>query len=1071
MAMTDCPTSEALARYEDGTSTDAEASQIRSHIEHCGACAALVHQSDDRYGDLINHLKGLDLSSEFGDSKGTVEGEDGELGSGRPADAGSKTKLPKDGMIPGYKILREIHHGGQGVVFQALQLSTKRKVAIKVLLEGPYASSSARKRFEREIELVAGLKHPHIVSIFDSGETKDGRQYCVMDYIRGLPFDAYIKDAKLTMEDALRLFAKLCDAVNYAHQKGVIHRDLKPSNILVDGDGEPRVLDFGLARQLVSREETMLSLSGQVVGTLPYLSPEQAEGNPDKVDIRSDVYALGVIMFEMLTGQYPYPVYGQLADVLNHISNTEASAPSKMWESSTGIKHYSQEGRVVEHCPIDDEVNTIVMRVLAKERERRYQTAAELALDIRRYLADEPIEAKRDSSWYVLRKRVKRYKVGVAVAAVVLCMAIIALVVTANLYRTAERDRLAADRAREKAEIETNKARQTVAFTNDMLAGVDPKIAKGMDTRLLRMILDRAATRVQSELADQPAVAASVYSTIGRTYMAIGSYDDAQRYLQNAVDLSRRELGPDHAETVQAKDRLANAYLSAGDYEKAEKLFIEALTSSKRTMGDEHHDTLIIINNLAILYTDMGRLDEAESMLNRALELRRRVNGDDDVQTLVVMHNMAGVYEATARYDEAEDMLRKTVEARRRVLGEDHPATLDTAGNLAKLLDSRGRPAEAETMLIDILAAHRQVYGPEHPATLKVMNNLSNVYMTLGRLSKSEQLCVETLEAMQRVFGDEHPETLSLMNNLANLYYRSGRNALAEPLFQEALAVRRRTMGANHPSTLFSMSVLGRFYSSNGRIEEAEALLGKALNAQVQQFGATHPDVLLTKGMLADLYLAQENFEKAEPLQRQVLEARRDVLGPDHADTLVSMNNLALTLARAGKLEAAEPIFRDALERRERVFGIDHAETLRVQSNLMLVIRKLGREDEARAIQRELLEREIVRARSKDASAFSLNETAWTLLTVEPKALRNPEAALELSLRGNEMTKHNDPGQLDTLALAYFMTGDAEQAARWEQKAIELLPPGETDIRAEFEANLAKYIAAAASQATTQPAD
>lgn len=349
--------------------------------------------------------------------------------------------------LSGYQILREIHRGGQGVVYQAIQESTKRKVAIKILLEGPYASRSARRRFEREIELIAQLKHPNIIGVFHSGRTPDGRQYCVMDYVRGVPLDAYVREKKLALENALALFAKVCEAVNYAHQKGVIHRDLKPSNILVDTEGEPRVLDFGLAKMVSGPAETAVSLTGQVVGTLPYMSPEQSRGNPDEIDIRTDVYALGVILYQMLTGQYPYPVAGQMADVLKHIAETPPTPPSRSWKRDRGVTERTTKRVRAGACPIDDEVQTIVLRTLAKERERRYQTAGELARDIGHYLNDEPIEAKRESGWYVLKKSLRKYRVPVTVGTImVISIAAFGVVVSyyAHWERVARIDAIAA---------------------------------------------------------------------------------------------------------------------------------------------------------------------------------------------------------------------------------------------------------------------------------------------------------------------------------------------------------------------------------------------------------------------------------------------------------------------------------------------------------------------------------------------------------------------------------------------------------------------------------------------------
>jgi len=354
-------------------------------------------------------------------------------------------------QIEGYEIVRELGRGGQAVVYEALQRSTKRKVALKVLLEGALASKATRRRFEREIELVAQLRHPNIISIFHSGMTADGRHFYVMDYVRGKPLHQFVRDRKLALEDTLRLFATVCDAVQYAHQRGVIHRDLKPNNILVEADGVPKVTDFGLAKLLAAPVETVVSLTEQVVGTLPYMSPEQARGNPDEVDTRTDIYALGVILYELLTGHYPYPVAGQILDVLKHITETPPALPSRQWSADSGVARRSSGKLRLGQCPIDDEVQTILLRTLAKERERRYQGAGELAGDIRRYLKGEPIEAKRDSGWYVAKKTLRRFRAPIGCAgALLLGLGFLAVTLAVQARRIAgERDR--ADRAHKEA--------------------------------------------------------------------------------------------------------------------------------------------------------------------------------------------------------------------------------------------------------------------------------------------------------------------------------------------------------------------------------------------------------------------------------------------------------------------------------------------------------------------------------------------------------------------------------------------------------------------------------------------
>ena len=423
-----CPTEEQLAGYLMGEDSP-DKPTIRAHIETCQKCRSFVTEIQEN-DQLLDSLKEaveaapdetarLRLS---GSATGMVD-----------LSASSQTfQSPKsDEPIEGYEILGELGRGGMGVVYEAVQQSTKRRVALKVLLEGPYASATSKRRFEREVELAANLQHPNIVTILESGITR-GRYYFAMQFVRGKRLDDYIAASHLTVPQKLRLFARICRAVNYAHQRGVIHRDLKPANIFVDEQGEPHILDFGLAKVTDVDEDsdhTMISISGQIMGTLPYMSPEQTAGSSRDIDTRTDIYSLGIILYEMLTGQYPYPVVGKMVDVLQNIAKAEPARPS------TIIRR------------INNEVETIVLKALAKEKERRYQSAEGLAADVERYLNGEAIEAKRDSATYVLRKLLRRHRTAVTIASLALAMILIAGVSYARqrapAIRTEARDILA----------------------------------------------------------------------------------------------------------------------------------------------------------------------------------------------------------------------------------------------------------------------------------------------------------------------------------------------------------------------------------------------------------------------------------------------------------------------------------------------------------------------------------------------------------------------------------------------------------------------------------------------------
>ncbi len=404
---TDCPSEEELAGYllgEAGTLPD----EVAAHVHQCSKCSGFV--AEVRENDLIldSLRRVMDVESDLQEDAPTrthVGGHRGSWGSDTPMDASDSgtyaTLTPDSTHIEGYRILSELGRGGMGVVYKAIQTSTKRQVALKVLLEGPIISRTARRRFEREVELAAQLSHSNIVTILESG-IASGRYYFAMQYVEGQRLDHYIADRNLELEAKLLLFVKICRAVNYAHQRGVIHRDLKPSNIIVDEHGEPHVLDFGLAKLAdkdVGEEHAMISMTGQVMGTLPYMSPEQTTGSSSDIDTRTDVYSLGVILYEMLTGRYPYTVVGKMMDVLRNIAEAEPERPSTVLRT------------------INNEIETIVLKSLAKDKMRRYQSADNLATDVERYLSGEPIEAKLDSATYVLWKMLKRHRVPVGVVA------------------------------------------------------------------------------------------------------------------------------------------------------------------------------------------------------------------------------------------------------------------------------------------------------------------------------------------------------------------------------------------------------------------------------------------------------------------------------------------------------------------------------------------------------------------------------------------------------------------------------------------------------------------------------
>ncbi len=542
--------------------------------------------------------------------------------------------LPPHGAFPGYDIVREIHRGGQGVVYQAVQLSTRRHVAIKVMHSGPFMGSSGRARFEREVQVLGQLDHPNIVRIHDSGVTKDGSCFYVMDYISGKPLDRLMGDGQLPIRESLRLFAKICDAVAAAHLKGVIHRDLKPSNIRIDKHGEPIVVDFGLAKLAIPELDAegsgkLMSMTGQFIGSLPWASPEQADGSPTNIDVRTDVYSLGVILYQLLTNRFPYEVLGNMRDVLDNIMRVEPARPSTIRRK------------------INDEVETIVLKALAKQRERRYQSAGELGRDVHRFLEGQPIEAKRDSGWYVITKTLKRYRAPVALGASSLVALVVFAVVVSVLYRDAEV-------ARGVAEQKTTEAQRLLVAEAEQRALAEARLASVFDLTetMTTVFYDavvnlRGATPAKLSLAERAAAALDEFEDdvqgdpvrmlqIGRGRLRLGDLyagrsdlhrigkpEEGQALYASALSIADEVLAMDSGSVEALRLRgdalthLGHAARLMRDHERSVDLYEQSLVAFDKAI-DAPPESDVLLGAIRLAHAD-ALLELGNSLVGRAL--------------------------------------------------------------------------------------------------------------------------------------------------------------------------------------------------------------------------------------------------------------------------------------------------------------------------------------------------------------------------------------------------------------------------------------------------------------------
>jgi len=726
---------------------------------------------------------------------------------GAPAWSSLREPCPNIGA---YRIHGLLGEGGMGIVYRAEQQNPQRIVALKVIRLG-VASTEHLRRFEQEAELLGRLQHPGIAQIYEAGTAKSSagsQPYFAMEFIQGPPLLHYANTRHLNTRARLELMVRICDAVNHAHQRGIIHRDLKPSNILVDESGQPKILDFGVARVTDSdTQATRQTDMGQLIGTLAYMSPEQVLADPLALDIRSDVYALGVILYELLAKKPPYNTDRKpLHEVVQAIREEDPTPLSS-------INRYYR-----------GDVETIVAKALEKDRARRYASAAELAADIRRYLADEPIVARPPSATYQLQKFARRHKAFVAGTASVF------LVLVAGVVAST-REAVVARRAEQAAAKEAAAAQAVNDFLqNDLLAQASAKNQAGTSAKLdpdikVRTALDRAAARIEGKFDGQPEVEAAIRDTMGKTYAELAQYAESEKQLQRALDLERQVWGPENPKTLNTLNHLGRTLWHQGKYQEAETLLAPALEIERRVLGPEHPDTLYCMNNLGNVYRAQGKDAQAEALYRQTLGIRRRVLGPEHPDTLTSMNNLANVYWSHGNYAQAEALYGQALEIQRRVLGPEHPDALLSMGNLAATYADEGKYAQAEPLFSQTLEISRRVLGPEHTRTLAFLSDFATMYLHQGKYALAETYAAQVLAGRRRAGGSEDPSDIqSAVANLALVYVSEGKFAESEPLARQNLEFNEKRQPDDW-ERFRAESLLGASLAGEKKYAEAEPLL------------------------------------------------------------------------------------------------------------------------------------------------------------------------------------------------------------------------------------------------------
>lgn len=828
-------------------------------------------------------------------------------------------RLPE--RIGEYRIERLLGEGGMGAVYLAEQRHPRRKVALKVIRAG-IAGPRLMRRFEFEAQVLARLEHPSIARIYDAGMIDAGtgaQPFFAMEYVEGLTLDTYINRNRLSVRERLKLIAEICDAIHHAHQKGVIHRDLKPANILVDAAGRPRVLDFGVARatDADTNSATMRTDIGQLIGTVPYMSPEQLSGDPNDLDIRADVYALGVTAYEVLTGRLPHDVSRKtIVEAARIVQQAPIPAPRTFDTSLKG------------------DIETILLKALAREKDRRYASASDLAADLRAYLRNEPIAARPASTIYQWRMFARRNRAlvgGLAAVFVVLSAGVVVSTwgfTQAHAQRViaeqeteraraaetrahdareqAEAERVEAERAREQAEQEAARALAIKVFLlDDMLGSADP--SQSADRELtVREMLDAASDTIDRAFPDEPIMRLEVRNAIGRIYGSLGLYDRAEAQWREALDESTTVFGFDHPETLAARRNLALLARDQGRPDEAANMIDEILVVAERDLGPDHLQSAEARADAASIYISAGRFAEAEPMLRSALPVMARHYAPADRRFITARHNLATVLGNLGRHDEAVEMLREILAFRLERAGERDPDTLSTMNNLAAYLTERGRHEESEPLLHRVLEIREVVLGRDHPTTMTTRLNLVHLLIITKRFEEAEPLLRSNLELLEAKLGRTHPNTLTTLNQLAYLLEDTGDLARAEEVHRDALARWETHGGINHPQGMIVLNNLAMLLLRTHDLDEAQRHFDQLLSAAERVLSTRHPYYAIFRNNEGECLTRLGRLEEAERALRESHEIITTAFGEGHERWLRSLRRVIALYETWGKREEAD---------------------------------------------------------------------------------------------------------------------------------------------------------------------
>ncbi len=870
-----------------------------------------------------------------------------------PATA-ERRELPQE-RIGNYRLIERIGVGGMGEVYLAEQIEPiRRLVALKIIKLG-MDTREFTVRFESERQALALMEHPNIARVFDAGATEQGRPYFVMEYCRGIPITDYCSAGNLDVRGRLALFIQVCEGIQHAHQKAIIHRDIKPSNILVmeqDGRASPRIIDFGVAKAIDHKlaDRTVHTELGQIVGTPAYMSPEQAEMTGRAVDTRTDVYALGVLLYELLTDTLPFDMAEMRAagfdGMLRMIREKEPPRPSSrlrlLGETAAAVASRRRMDPPRLNRLLKGDLDWITMRAMEKDPARRYQSVNDLLEDVRRYLQDRPVHAGPPSTAYRLRKLARRRRAAVVAAAVVVLGVVLGITgLTTGLVR--------AKRAERVARQEAGRASQVSGFLVGLFRVSDPSESRG-NSITAREILDRGVQRIGVELQQQPLTQAQLMTTMGRVYRELGLYRQARSLLEQALATMRSRGAAADTNVAAVLDDLGHLLRETGEYGRARQCLAEALAIREKALGSNHPDVAQSLNSYANVLWQNGEHEQARGLYERALAAREQTLGRDDPLVAVTLNNLGGLLTQTGRYPEALVCFDRALAIRRAAFGEEHPDVASSLASLGRLHHLIGDYARSGDYHARALALRERLFGASHPLVAESLNDYAIVVEGTGDLEGARQMYERALAMREATLGRSHPEVSNTLSNLAAFHSRRGDSRLAVSLLERALAIMEEARGPEHADVAASLNNLAVAHMDMGDHAGAIPYLQRSLKIRERSLGPGHPEVARAHNNLGVALSSVGDPENARAHCERSVAIWEKALGPDHPDLALGLESLGNVMRQQGDYEMGRPLLERAVAIQEKALGPKHADLARCLGDLALLYYYQGRHSPAETL-------------------------------------------------------------------------------------------------------------------------